>query len=297
MDKQPKPISYRSHNLPLGSPLFAMQEWEFTPDTCNDDSLHFHNYLEIGYCYYGHGSMTLGSEVIPHSSNVFTVIPQNIPHMTEIGDKLGCSWEYLMINISEFLSIMYKDTPLLADQIIRNINCRAHLVKAEDHKETAALIRTVNGVLREQKALYLEEAKGLILSLLIRLSRWNQTIAEDEYPHHTNKITVISPALDYISRETAHPFKIEELARMCHISETHFRRVFEEYMGMAPVKYINQIRIRRACYELNHTNDSINAIAARSGFATLSTFNRNFKQITGLSPQQLRRHPELYDSN
>ena len=132
----------------------------------------------------------------------------------------------------------------------------------------------------------------------IRLARWNRIPPQAwEYPHHAGTTAIISSALDYINREPGHPFKIEELARMCHISETHFRRVFSEYMKMSPVKYINQVRIRHVCDELTKTNDSINAIAARTGFPSLSTFNRNFRQITGLSPQQFRKHPELYTPN
>lgn len=168
-------------------------------------------------------------------------------------------------------------------------------MKAEDHQETAALIRNIIEVMREQKELYQEEARALALALLIRIARWNRTAAENEYPAAIADNTIISPALDYITRELDHPLKIKDLAQLCYISEVHFRRVFLEYMKMSPVKFINQMRIKKACYELLRTNDSISAIAARSGFTTLSTFNRNFRQITGISPQQFRKHPERYD--
>ena len=89
--------------------------------------------------------------------------------------------------------------------------------------------------------------------------------------------------------------RIEELAEVCHISETHLRRIFQESMRMTPVEYINWVRIRAACKELRKTNISVNEIAMRSGFTTISTFNRNFRRILGVSPQQWRSAPEHYE--
>lgn len=296
MNKDNDKLVYRHIELPLGSPVLAL--FERTGDAGDfklPDSLHFHNLLEIGYCYYGNGIMTINNTKIPYGSNIFTVIPPGVPHMTGSSDQIGYSWEYLFIDIKGFLSGLYKDNPHLASYLISRIDQHPHLFKAVEQKELAALIRKILGVMREQKDLYLEEAKGLILALLIRLARQNRISSQhEEHTHHASSNTIISPALDYINREPDHPFKIEELARMCHISETHFRRVFSEYMKMSPVKYINQVRIRRACDELKRTSDSINAIAARTGFSSLSTFNRNFRQITGYTPQQLRKHPDLY---
>ncbi len=100
---------------------------------------------------------------------------------------------------------------------------------------------------------------------------------------------IISRAVDYISKVPERPVKIEELAKMCHISETHFRRVFGECMQMTPVEYINRVRVRRACDALERTNFSIGDIAAAAGFGTVSTFNRNFRQIMGISPHEWRK--------
>ena len=101
--------------------------------------------------------------------------------------------------------------------------------------------------------------------------------------------------IDYISECCDRPIKVEELAAMCHISETHLRRVFRDCMQMSPVEYINWVRIRTACGELKRTNDTVGDIAVRCGFSTLSTFNRNFHRIMGISPQQWRKDPEHFE--
>ena len=85
-------------------------------------------------------------------------------------------------------------------------------------------------------------------------------------------------------------------------AEKHFRRqvaqtriAFEIFLRCAQDVPIAWVRIRAACKELRKTNISVNEIAMRSGFTTISTFNRNFRRILGVSPQQWRSAPEHYE--
>ena len=76
---------------------------------------------------------------------------------------------------------------------------------------------------------------------------------------------------------------------------THFRRVFTSYMHMSPLEYINKVRIQTACEILKKTDESIADIAYKCGFTTNSTFNRNFRQLMGMSPAEWRKRPENYE--
>ncbi|MBD5500208.1 MAG: AraC family transcriptional regulator [Lachnospiraceae bacterium] len=294
--KRKQKMTYRYYEVPPGSPVLALlkEDW-LHKDTLDADSLHFHNHMEIGYCYSGNDSVTLGDEELACSGDMFTIIPKNFPHGTSIGKKTDASWEYLVIDADRLLTNTYKDNPPLADKLIRRVNQKVHLAKSEDRKQIALLIQQIIETMRVQKEFYQEEVNALALVLLIRLAQWNRNAKADiDLPRLENS-TIISPALDYISMVPERQIKIEELAEMCHISEPHFRRTFVNCMKMSPVKYINQVRIRRACDELKRTNESMAAISARAGFSTLSTFNRNFRRIMGISPQQWRKNPEQYE--
>ena len=50
-------------------------------------------------------------------------------------------------------------------------------------------------------------------------------------------------------------------------------------------------RLRRAAVRLRRTSDSISAIAYEAGFNDLSTFNRRFRRIMGMTPGAWRRRP------
>ena len=86
-----------------------------------------------------------------------------------------------------------------------------------------------------------------------------------------------------------------DIAEFAHISETHLRRIFSSHLNMSPLEYLNRVRIHAACEYLKKTDDSIALIQARCGFTVSSTFNRNFRRVTGVSPAEWRNRPENYE--
>lgn len=83
--------------------------------------------------------------------------------------------------------------------------------------------------------------------------------------------------------------KINEIAKMCNVSEVYFRKLFKEYSGLTPIEYILNARICRAKKYLKFENISICEIARLCGFDSEAYFSRIFKQKTGLSPLKYRR--------
>ena len=60
--RKPK-MEFRYYQMSAGSPILALLGQKWVQNYGNDvDYLHFHNYLEIGYCYGGDGFMVLGEE-------------------------------------------------------------------------------------------------------------------------------------------------------------------------------------------------------------------------------------------
>jgi len=296
MSKKKKPkMEYRYYEMPTDSPVLALLGEKWTQNYGrNIDYLHFHNHLEIGFCYSGKGTLTLEDEDRIFTGGMFSVIPKNFPHTTNSDGETLSSWEYLFIDADTFLAEFYHDNPIMADRMIRRVNRKVHFCKVTEMPEMVELIHQIMEIMRNRRELYLEEAKGIVLALLVEIARWNKVEGEAEGKPVGNS-SLISPALDYISEFPDQQIRIEELAKMCHISETHFRRSFSECMNMTPVEYINWVRIKTACDELKKTNDSIGDIAVRTGFTTLSTFNRNFQKVMGISPHEWRKNPEHYE--
>lgn len=300
MSKKKKPkMEFRYYKMPAGSPILALLGQKWVQNYGRDiDYLHFHNYLEIGYCYEGHGDFTLGEQDLRFASNQFTIIPKNFPHTTNSDPGTFSRWEYLFIDVEGFLHDFYQEglgNAKKTERMVQRINSRGVLRNADDAPKLAGLIRQILDIMRGTEEFYIDEAKGILAALLVNIARENN-LGEMKQEEMTGKMTIpISRALDYITLHYMDPLKIEDLANWCHISETHFRRTFSSYMRMSPLEYINLVRVRNACEYLKKTDDPVADIAHKCGFSTISTFNRNFKQIMGTAPCEWRKRPENYE--
>ncbi len=256
--------------------------------------LHFHNLMEIGYCHDGAGLIYFeGMAHDEYASGSFTIIPSNLPHTTWSFGEEPNFWEYLFIDEDLFLHELYKNDTILAYELIDRIKKRSFVLSEKEYPVLAGCIKGLIFEKEEAREYGAEIEKCMVQKLLLEIARLNP--AEKEKNEHPQKrMRAIQEAMDYIEGHYRDAIKIAELADICHMSETHFRRVFEDAIHMMPVDYINFVRIRKACEYLNDSNDSMEHVAARVGFASQSTFNRNFLKFVGVTPYKWKTAADNY---
>lgn len=99
----------------------------------------------------------------------------------------------------------------------------------------------------------------------------------------------IAEAISHIERHYTDPITLDELIEISGMSRRNFIRSFEATMGAPPIKYLIQLRVRRACELLRQSDDSITNIAMTVGFSDSNYFSRQFRTIVGSSPREFRK--------
>ena len=79
---------------------------------------------------------------------------------------------------------------------------------------------------------------------------------------------------------------MQQLSSMCQISYEYFRRLFENFYGISPVKYVNNLKITRAKELIESGMYSVTEAAFASGYTDMSHFSREFKKSTGFAPSR-----------
>ena len=95
-------------------------------------------------------------------------------------------------------------------------------------------------------------------------------------------------ARDRIDAASDEDWPVPRLARVSGVSEAHFARSFKDAFGVPPHRYLLTRRIERAKALLRDTDLPVTDIAFRTGWSSLGTFGRIFRDITGDSPSELR---------
>ncbi len=95
-------------------------------------------------------------------------------------------------------------------------------------------------------------------------------------------------AKDRMDAASHEDWPVARLARVSHVSEAHFARSFKLAFGVPPHRYLLTRRIERATALLRDTSLSITEIAFDTGWQSLGTFGRIFRDITGASPGAVR---------
>jgi len=82
---------------------------------------------------------------------------------------------------------------------------------------------------------------------------------------------------------------IEELVAVARMSESTLHRQFRRQFGTTPAGFARGLRLREASKALRDTQERIEQLAFRLGFADASHFSREFRKTTGESPAEYRK--------
>ena len=106
----------------------------------------------------------------------------------------------------------------------------------------------------------------------------------------TEQKSPVDVGIAYIEERKLENFHIDDAARACSLSPTHFRRLFKEKTGVSPIKYKNLLIIQKAKNLLRSTSMNVGEIALALGFYDIYSFSRFFKRYTSISPETFRKN-------
>ena len=95
-------------------------------------------------------------------------------------------------------------------------------------------------------------------------------------------------AKDRMDAASHEAWPVQRLAEVSGVSQAHFARSFRQAFGIPPHRYLLTRRIEQATTLLRDTELPITEIAFATGWESLGTFGRTFRDITGHSPSAVR---------
>ncbi|MBB6624779.1 helix-turn-helix transcriptional regulator [Clostridium gasigenes] len=132
--------------------------------------------------------------------------------------------------------------------------------------------------------------KARLYDLAGILMRYMPKDCEDiNYDKQKERLGKLDNVMRYVEKNYSDKIVLDEIANVAGFSKFHFARFFKENTGMTFIDYLNNFRISMAEWTLINEDCSITEVSFKTGFNSIKTFNRVFKQLKGCSPMEYRK--------
>ena len=287
--KEPKKnVIYRHFKLPAGFPMVALLGDQWRTGDGPITGMHFHNCLEIGYLMEGKGTLFMGDVAVPIAAPALTIVPPNTVHITQAEEGSICRWNWLYMDPIQMLS---GAGPQIASELNRyqhTLGGADCVISAQESPEALQLVGQVIDELNHKETYHQDVVRFLLSALFMVLLRIQPKHPSVRYTQ-SRDIGIVAPAISCISEEYMNDVTVEKLAELCHVSVSHFRRLFKQVIGWSPQEYLQMVRIDHACELLYNCDYSVTEVAVRVGYPSSSSLTRQFNRMYGTSPNRWRK--------
>lgn len=252
------------------------QNWE------ND--LHSHNYFQLVVILSGSGTVWVDDVPYEISKEQAYLFLPLVEHAIFCGKKDAPPLQMLDIKFAVNHPLLFADLSKLGNMLtLGDFSWFTH--KFDKIIEESA----------RQKPFYSDVTNAYLLEMLVHIVREQLGIPErtdgldtpvSDVPSY--KGMDVRALMEYIDFNYSHIISLEDLSRLAGVNKTTLISIFKEIYGTTPIRYINNLRLRKAKALLENSDLSISEIAELVGFQSIHYFSRFFKAKENCTPMEFR---------
>ena len=249
--------------------------WKSMREFSYDFPSHFHNNLEITFCFSGEQKISIGEKEYVLKKGDAAIIFPNTPH------------EYFKINESpaRIVSIMC-NTKILSEtfpDIISKYPVNPHI---SADCVSPNIVLGFEGIAATTENAQMIGWTYIILSDVLRLVELESLDGDRELP---------SRIVDYIDKNFKEPLTIEYISKAFGYHPSYIAHLFCDQLKIPFRTYLGAVRAEYAATQIRTTQKSLTEIAYDSGYNSLNTFCRGFKKHFGQTPSEYKKN--IVDKN
>ncbi|WP_293298015.1 AraC family transcriptional regulator [Pedobacter sp. UBA4863] len=258
------------------------------------DYLHCHKELQIAYIYKGHGTLIIGNNITQFEAGEVYIIGENQPHMFKSADSEQENTKAVNVylnhrgNLADLFSIPEMQQ---IKKFLENADYGFRIPK--EHTDTA--IKSIRKI---------EELSGLdrlmetlnFFKQLVLISGW-KPLSTGLYNYSFDGTDRLESIYKYTIEHYHNNITLKVIASHACMTPHAFCKYFKKYTRKTYLNFLNEYRVGEACKKiLSGKYDCISAIAYRTGFSSIITFNRVFKKAMGITPTEYKEEFQKRES-
>lgn len=253
---------------------------------------HFHPELELVLILESTGTRFVGDSIEKFNEGEMVLLGENLPHMW-INDpdyyegNSNLQAEAIAVHFKkEFLGNTFFETPEMVH--ILNLIAKASLgivftdISLSLQKQIKRLVDLADF---EKVVSFLQILQELAKNKNYRILSSNGFIK----PFNHEASQDLKKIYEYIYKNFNKPISSKKVSEIANMNSSAFSRFFTKIHRKSFTRYLNEIRVGYACKMLIEGDQKIISICYESGFRNVSNFNRQFKLIRGMTPNEFAK--------
>lgn len=251
-------------------------------------TMHWHPFIEILVSLYDNNEVTINfTKHVLKTNDLVIIYPGDLHSINHIAENA-------------FILVQFPlDLLMIMSEISANFSMfsQYHYIKYDpsniDADRMIFLIKELAELYYSDTPFNEVRIYSLLLEFFAMLGEYCVNTKKEEFsddPNTEYKSTkLITEACLYMSQNCTKPLTLDDISHHIGVSKSYFSYLFKKYTNMTFIEFLTTERIKRSEFLLLDPKAQIIDIAFDSGFLSISSFNRAFKKIKGISPSEFRK--------
>lgn len=255
------------------------------------DKLHQHEEIQLSLILEGEGTLIVGDTINYFKAGDIVVIGSSIPHVFKSDMRVTKN--------SHMLTLFFTETSFGSGffSLEELKELRPFFKRAKQGFKVTSRHKLIANHFEQLRTASKLKRFIILLELLQLLSKssytslssfiYNKTYTDIE-GHRMRDV------FEYTMNNFDEEISLSTIADIANMTKTSFCKYFKKRTNKTYISFLNELRIEHACKLLLANNDfSITEIAERTGFNTMSNFNRQFKAVKHINPSEFKASKKI----
>lgn len=247
--------------------LYSKTEW----------GLHFHKAFELIVQLKGESEVTVNGSRYNVKEGQSVLVPPFVTHSISAkeGDKL-------------FIAVFSGKKVPYAQRLFEQKSPKNHLFKMDEQTRNFVLNNLIGKIDDYNGTKMVSAPKTLTLKACV-YAVFSSFVSQTEMVKKDSNVQIASRILQYVEENYSENISVESMAKDLGYSYDYVSKTLNKNFCVSFNVLCNQFRCEKALQLIRDTNLSITEIASVSGFQSIRSFNRIFKETVGFTPSEVKR--------
>lgn len=230
---------------------------------------HIHEFSEIIYVLSGDAEVIINGKTLHLRKDDLVFIPPNYIHQYKIDKaKVGCA-----VFSNDYIPLFFN---FIGD---RHLNVEP--INVKENREFVQKFFSLDNSSKMLTSGYL----NILCDMVIKNSKFSPSVMSDGI--------LYQKVINYIFNHFTEDISLKTVSQKFGYNEKYLSATLHKLTGINFRKFISLYRVLRAKELLLNSKEDVSSIAMSCGFSAINTFNRTFKEFTGVTPTEFKKQGKI----